>query len=343
MHVRSAAEASMMATTDGCTVDVPSFSMPGVETAMVSELLARLAERELFQCVGLAWAARENAAVGNKVVGNPAAAAQAMVGVGLRELGSLYHNWSTWTSCVVGDDDGTEEEQPEPEPEPEHALRRVRVASATACEEAVRSIASTLASPSARPSVIELIAAEPALYSRWVRSEEGWSAPRVEALKQRGNAAFRQKDFETALQLYRDALELCDQAMAGGTAATTIASEEPELPPVLSLLDELERDCLLNCAAASLQLEDASSAAACCDAAIAIDPSHPKAYYRRAQAYAALRKRTRALRDYEMAATLAPRNPAITKAYQAAKQEALARQLARQRSQEAEASAAGVE
>lgn len=334
-HVRSAAEA-VTATTDDCTVNVSSNSMRGVETAMVSELLARLAERELFQCLGLAWAARENAAAGNP-------AAQAMVGVGLRELGSLYHNWGTWTSCVDDDDDGTEEEQSEPQPE--HAQRRVRVASATACEEAVRSIASTLARPSAQESVIELIAAEPTLYSRWVRSEEGWSAPRVEELKQRGNAAFRQKDFETALQLYRDALELCDQAMVGGTTATTTASKESELSPVLSLLDELERDCLLNCAAASLQLQDASSAAACCDAAIAIDPSHPKAFYRRAQAYAALRKRTRALADYEMAATLAPRNVAITKAYKAAKQEALERQNARrrQRSQEAEASAGGVE
>eukprot|EP01046_Picozoa_sp_COSAG06_P054612 COSAG06_NODE_9782_length_1819_cov_1.097093_2_plen_165_part_00 len=127
----------------------------------------------------------------------------------------------------------------------------------------------------------------------------------------------------------------------GGTAAQDQEEEEQQL----SSLDELERDCLLNCAAASLQLEEPASAAACCDAAVAIDPAHPKAFYRRGQAYAALGKRKRALSDYERAAGLAPKNAAIQKAYRAAKQEALSRmeekQMLRQQQQQAAAAAAG--
>jgi tetratricopeptide (TPR) repeat protein len=175
----------------------------------------------------------------------------------------------------------------------------------------------------------------------------------VEALKQRGNAAFRQKDYETALQLYRDALELCDQTMVGGgVGGGGTAAQDQEEQQQLSSLDELERDCLLNCAAASLQLEEPASAAACCDAAVAIDPTHPKAFYRRGQAYAALGKRKRALSDYERAAGLAPKNAAIQKAYRAAKQEALNRmeekqmlrqQQQQQQQQQAAAAAGGAE
>ncbi len=371
VHIRSAAEETALAPTSDC--NVLTNGVLDVETAMVSELLARIAERELFQCLSLAWAVREDTTMGEQadLGGSSAVVAQAMVDVGLRELGSLYRNWSAWTSCIDDDAETDDEEaaveqnldsideQSEPEPEYTHhkaRQRRVRVGPATECEAAVRSIASAIACQSAQlgnseesgeqanaldgaapsqssTSVVELIAAEPALYSRWVRAEEGWSAPRVEALKQRGNAAFRQKDFETALQMYRDALELCDQTMVGGTMATG-----------LSLLDELERDCLLNCAAASLQLEEAGSAAACCDAAIAIDSSHPKAFYRRAQAYTALRKRKRALADYEMAAMLAPKNAAINKAFKVAKQEALDREKARRKrfSNKAETASTGV-
>ena len=155
------------------------------------------------------------------------------------------------------------------------------------------------------------------------------------------------------MQLYRDALELCDQTMVGGGVGGggggggTAAQDQEEEEQQLSSLDELERDCLLNCAAASLQLDEPASAAACCDAAVAIDPAHPKAFYRRGQAYAALGKRKRALSDYERAAGLAPKNAAIQKAYRAAKQEALNRmeekQMLRQQQQQQAAAAGGAE
>jgi len=53
-----------------------------------------------------------------------------------------------------------------------------------------------------------LLLEHPHLHTRWSRAEEGFSVPRVEALKQAGNDAFRAKDYEAALDLYRDALEL---------------------------------------------------------------------------------------------------------------------------------------
>eukprot|EP01047_Picozoa_sp_COSAG01_P055020 COSAG01_NODE_6080_length_3864_cov_5.075697_3_plen_564_part_00 len=152
---------------------------------------------------------------------------------------------------------------------------------------------------------METVLEYPCLASRWhSRGQEGWSAARVHSLKSSGNDLFRAGNFEEALTMYTDALIMCDGEMASAADSDT--------------LDLLERDCLLNCAACTLRLDDPSGARRFCDAALAIDPTCAKGLYRRGQAFLGMYKAAskhsyarRALADLGKAVELAPRNSAI--------------------------------
>ena len=118
-----------------------------VESAMVSELLARIAERELYQCLACSEAVVDGEVVGDDGhgPGATAAAGHAMIGVGLRELGALYNGWATWAEeAPTEEDEGDEEAAAAEDSEEPQAMRQVKVGSAAACEEAVQSVTNAL-------------------------------------------------------------------------------------------------------------------------------------------------------------------------------------------------------
>ena len=60
---------------------------------------------------------------------------------------------------------------------------------------------------------IAAVLEQPALASRWPRAQEGWSVERLVALKTLGNERFRDKQYDKALDIYQDALRLCDMVI----------------------------------------------------------------------------------------------------------------------------------
>ena len=72
-------------------------------------------------------------------------------------------------------------------------------------------------------------------------------------------------------------------------------------------VDEIERDCLLNSAACCLSTGEPEAARGCCDAALAIDPTAWKGWWRRGQSCVALGRKRKAQGDMSKALSLAPR------------------------------------
>jgi serine/threonine-protein phosphatase 5 len=98
------------------------------------------------------------------------------------------------------------------------------------------------------------------------------------ALKNKGNEAFKQQDYPTALDFYSQAIALDDK--------------EPSL--------------YTNRAQAHIKLESYGYAVADADKAIQLDPNNVKAYYRRASANTSILKHREALRDWKLVIKKAP-------------------------------------
>ncbi len=106
-------------------------------------------------------------------------------------------------------------------------------------------------------------------------------------LKESGNQAFAEGDWEKALSLYTEALSLIE-------------------------LDSPEKAVLFkNKAAVHLKVSDYESAIKDCTASLEITPNDPKALFRRCQAYEALEKYEEAYKDARQVHNLDPQNKPI--------------------------------
>lgn len=110
-----------------------------------------------------------------------------------------------------------------------------------------------------------------------------------------GNDAYRTHDFPESVAQYKRALALLMQ------------------PPVACTAEGNAEAVILRCnlAAALLKLGQPADAAAQCDLALASQPRHPKALFRRAEARLALGKLSEALSDAEAARVVAPADAAV--------------------------------
>jgi tetratricopeptide (TPR) repeat protein len=116
----------------------------------------------------------------------------------------------------------------------------------------------------------------------------------AEITKDEGNELFKKGKIDSAIERYKEAI-----SCAG--------SSESEL--------KIKCDIYANLALCYRNLYDNKSAVKACDSALAIDPRHPKALVRRAQAYFAMEKLDQSLADYEAAIQAAP---SMQSAYQGA-------------------------
>lgn len=106
-------------------------------------------------------------------------------------------------------------------------------------------------------------------------------------LKEAGNLAFNEGDWDKALSCYTQALKLID-------------------------LDCPEKAVILkNKAAVHLKVSDYEAAIADCTSSLEITPNDPKALFRRCQAYEALEKYEEAYKDARQIHNLDPQNKLI--------------------------------
>jgi tetratricopeptide (TPR) repeat protein len=116
----------------------------------------------------------------------------------------------------------------------------------------------------------------------------------AEITKDEGNELFKKGKIESAIERYKEAIS------CAGTSETEL---------------KIKCDIYANLALCYRNLYDNKSAVKACSSALAIDPKHPKALVRRAQAYFGMEKLDEALADYEAAIQAAP---SMQSAYQGA-------------------------
>ena len=117
----------------------------------------------------------------------------------------------------------------------------------------------------------------------------------IEAHKNAGNAEFKRQQYAAAQACYTRAAELYEGADAEARAKVDSAKLARAAAVVYA-----------NRAQAAVKLEEAGSARADADRAIAADPRYAKGYHRRAVALMMLGKQQEALRDYRKVVQLAP-------------------------------------
>uniref|UniRef100_A0A5S6Q3J0 peptidylprolyl isomerase n=1 Tax=Trichuris muris TaxID=70415 RepID=A0A5S6Q3J0_TRIMR len=123
----------------------------------------------------------------------------------------------------------------------------------------------------------------------------------VLAIKSSGSLLFRQEKYHMALYRFGKAIRYVN-------AACSFYRPNKELEAkYLSLV----LSCILNSAACKIKLKDFSGALEDCNEAMELDPSNPKAYYRRGQAYHGKLCYERSLFDLFTALRLAPHDKAI--------------------------------
>ncbi|XP_068210015.1 protein unc-45 homolog B [Palaemon carinicauda] len=112
------------------------------------------------------------------------------------------------------------------------------------------------------------------------------SSPTPQQLKDEGNEAYKNGEFDTALEKYTAALKISD--------------------------DEKDRSVLFkNRAAVYLKTEDYASVVKDCTECLEISPKDPKALFRRAQAYEALDKKEKAYTDARALQAVDPKNKEV--------------------------------
>ncbi|KFD47640.1 hypothetical protein M514_11503, partial [Trichuris suis] len=123
----------------------------------------------------------------------------------------------------------------------------------------------------------------------------------VLAIKSSGSLLFRQEKYHMALYRFGKAIRYVNAACSFYRPNKDL--EAKYLSVVLS--------CILNSAACKIKLKDFSGALEDCNEAMELDPSNPKAYYRRGQAYHGKLCYERSLFDLFTALRLAPHDRAI--------------------------------
>eukprot|EP01052_Picozoa_sp_SAG31_P043787 SAG31_NODE_7411_length_1696_cov_1.681277_2_plen_161_part_01 len=122
----------------------------------------------------------------------------------------------------------------------------------------------------------------------------------AEALKNRGNAAFKSGTHAEAEELYSKALKKLGSHDSDSGSKTAIIVA-----------------CLLNRAAVRLKTDDPDGAAEDCTAVLDLEPCNAKALYRRAQAFVAIGMNSEATRDLHLARDLRPDDKAVAALLQA--------------------------
>ncbi|XP_064482272.1 peptidyl-prolyl cis-trans isomerase D-like [Ornithodoros turicata] len=123
----------------------------------------------------------------------------------------------------------------------------------------------------------------------------------AEKIKQSGNHYFRKEDFVRANSKYKKALRYLNKLHE-----VNDLSKEQETQIVVVVLP-----CILNSAASKLKLKQYDRALDDCDEALDLEPRHPKALFRRGQAFHGMRDYDKSMADLRQALLLAPNDKAI--------------------------------
>lgn len=123
----------------------------------------------------------------------------------------------------------------------------------------------------------------------------------AEKIKQSGNHYFRREDYVRANSKYKKALRYLNRLHE-----VNDLSKEQEGKIVMVVLP-----CILNCAATKLKMKQYDRALDDCDEALDLEPHHPKALFRRGQAFHGMRDYDKSMADLRQALLLAPDDKAI--------------------------------
>lgn len=137
---------------------------------------------------------------------------------------------------------------------------------------------------------------------------------RAAAGRSRGTDRFKAGDYNAAIKEYEAALALLQPAPADFDAAAGEAR-----------VDEMRLPCLLNLAACRLRQSRPFEAISACDAAVEIDATSAKAWFRRGQACSALGQHEAARKNLLQACKLAPSSREIRDEYERCKEVAAAK------------------
>jgi len=118
-------------------------------------------------------------------------------------------------------------------------------------------------------------------------------------IKDIGNTFFKEKEFAKALKKYKKALRYIEHLRK--ELGSTEDDEELKIRTV-------QVPITLNTSLMHFKLKDNDNACAMAGQVIEVDPTNPKAYYRRAQAYSAMGNHQDALNDYKTAIKLSPQD-----------------------------------
>ncbi|CAN8033166.1 unnamed protein product [Ixodes persulcatus] len=123
----------------------------------------------------------------------------------------------------------------------------------------------------------------------------------AEKIRQSGNHYFRKEDFVKAHSKYKKALRYLNKLHE-----VNELSKEQE-----SKIAAVVLPCILNSAASKLKLKRYDQALDDCDEALDLEPKHPKALFRRGQAFHGMRDYEKSMANLQQALSLSPNNKAI--------------------------------
>ncbi|XP_037568923.1 peptidyl-prolyl cis-trans isomerase D-like isoform X1 [Dermacentor silvarum] len=123
----------------------------------------------------------------------------------------------------------------------------------------------------------------------------------AEKIRQSGNYYFRKEDYVSANAKYKKALRYLNKLHE-----VNELSKEQE-----SKIASVVLPCILNSAASKLKLKRYHQALDDCDEALDLEPRHPKALFRRGQAFHGMRDYEKSMANLQQALSLSPNNKAI--------------------------------
>jgi len=118
-------------------------------------------------------------------------------------------------------------------------------------------------------------------------------------IKEIGNTFFKEKEFAKALKKYKKALRYIERLRE--ELGSTEDDEEAKIRTV-------QVPITLNISLMHFKLKDYENASNMAGQVIEVDPSNPKAYYRRSQAYSAMGNHQGALTDLKTAIKISPQD-----------------------------------
>ncbi|KAK8787714.1 cyclophilin 40 isoform X3 [Amblyomma americanum] len=123
----------------------------------------------------------------------------------------------------------------------------------------------------------------------------------AEKIRQSGNHYFRKEEYVSANAKYKKALRYLNRLHE----VNELSKEQESKIAVVVL------PCILNSAASKLKLKRYHQALDDCDEALDLEPRHPKALFRRGQAFHGMRDYEKSMANLQQALSLSPNNKAI--------------------------------